>query len=86
MVFNLSPPAVVGFLGRDCHYKSVAAEIHQDAGLAPIPYNGPKFLPIRDRTSAASCTTSSKQYALNLAGGYGAATLIRLIFKITMLI
>jgi hypothetical protein len=48
-------PAVVGFLHRNCRYKSVFTRIHYDFGLAPISYTGPKFIPHREIFSAA-CT------------------------------
>ena len=47
-VINKSPPAVVGFLDRNYHYKSVATQILHDAGFAPFANSGRKFLPTRN--------------------------------------
>jgi hypothetical protein len=47
-VINKSPPAVVGFLDRNYHYKSVATQILHDTGLTPIH-------PAGERTQNTAC-------------------------------
>ena len=42
---TLSPYPLNDFLGWSYCHKSVSIQIHHDAGLAPIPYTGRKFLP-----------------------------------------
>ena len=58
MVSMSSIPAAIGFLGINCHCKSIGTQIPHDGGLAPIS-------PIGDRTSTESCRMISKHYALN---------------------
>ena len=55
------PPAVVGFLNRNYHYKSVATRIPRDADLSLISYTSRK--PIGNRTSTTSRIKSAKQHA-----------------------
>ena len=40
-----SSQTTVNFVDRDYCYEQVATQITHDAGLAPIPYIGQKFLP-----------------------------------------
>ena len=66
VVSTLNHPAVVDFVERNYRYKSVTTQIPHDAGLVPIPFTGRRFLPCGNQTAAASCSTNSKQQALNL--------------------
>ena len=58
-------PSVVGFLDWNCHYKSIATKVPQDAGVVPFLYTSQKCSPIGDRTSTTYRSRSSKQYALD---------------------
>ena len=62
---QVESPSLYWGLDRNCRCISVGTQIPRGAVFAPILYNGQKFLPYRNRTSAMSLSMICKCHVLN---------------------